>query len=263
MPSSTARCISISPSAAGAQLRVVAGRDRVEAEPERPVEHRGELDLLVAAQARVGGAPGGVLVHEVLDHVLVEPVGEVPDVERDADHVGGPAGVVGVLDRAAAARAGAVRRGVAREGEVDAGDVVTGLDGPGRGDRGVHAAGHGGEDLHPSSAPSPPGRVRPRGRSPRRPRPRRPASRCGRARTAASAAPPPRRSPSRAARARAAARRPSRPTRSSTRCRGRRAASAASRPRSRGSRGGRCRAAGARRAGRWRRRGGARRAPPR
>ena len=49
---------------------------------------------------------------------------EVPDVERDADHVGGPAGVVGVLDGAAAPRAGPVRRGVARQRQVDAGDVV-------------------------------------------------------------------------------------------------------------------------------------------
>ena len=146
---------------AGAQLRVVPGRHRVEAEAERPVQDGGELDLLVAAQARVGSAPGGVLVHEVVDHVLVEPFGQVPDVERDADHVGGPAGVVGVLDRAAAARARAVRRGVARQREVDAGDVVAGLGGPGGGDRGVHAAGHGGEDLHRSgSPPRRPARVR-------------------------------------------------------------------------------------------------------
>ena len=249
------------PSAPRAQLGVVAGRDRVEAEPERPVEHRGELDLLVAPQARVGRAPGGVLVHEVLDHVLVEPVGEVPDVERDADHVGGPAGVVRVLDRAAAAGARAVRRGVAREGEVDAGDVVAGLDGPGRGDRGVHAAGHGGEDLHrlfAARARSTAGPIASTTAS---------TSACGRG----VAEREPQRVPGgllvaahreqhvrglrdagRAGRAR-----------SSTRCRGRRAASAASRPRSRGSRGGRCRAAGARRAGRWHRRAGARRAPPR
>ena len=136
------------PVLAGAQLRVVAGRDRVEPQPERPVEHGGELDLLVAPQARVGCPAGGVLVHEVLDHVVVEPLGEVPDVERDADHVGGPAGVVGVLDRAAAAGAGAVRRGVAREREVDAGDVVARLDRAGRGDGGVDAAGHGSDHPH-------------------------------------------------------------------------------------------------------------------
>ena len=133
---------------AGAQLGVVAGGDGVEAEGQRPVEHGGELDLLVAAQARVGRAAGGVLVHEVLDHVLVEAVGEVPDVERDADDVGRAAGVVAVLDRAAAAGAGAVGRGVAREREVDAGDVVAGLDGAGRGDGRVDPAGHGGDDPH-------------------------------------------------------------------------------------------------------------------
>src|SRR5699024_1217017 len=42
-------------------LRVVPGRAGVEAERQRLVEERGELDLLVAAQARAGGAPGLVL----------------------------------------------------------------------------------------------------------------------------------------------------------------------------------------------------------
>ncbi len=84
---------------------------------------------------------------------------------------------------------------------------------------------------------------------------RRPASRCGRARTAATRGPAPRGRPSRAARGSAAARRPSRPTRWSTRCRGRPAAAAARRPRSRGTRSARCPAAGARSTGRGRRRG--------
>ena len=139
------------PVGAGAKRRVVAGRDRVEAERERPVQHGGELDLLVAAQTGVGGAPLGVLRHEVLDHVLVEAVGEVPDVERDADHVGGTAGVVGVLDRAAPAGTGAVGGRIARERQVDAGDVVAGLLGAGGGDGGVHSPGHGGDDSHPGS----------------------------------------------------------------------------------------------------------------
>ncbi len=242
MPWSTARCISISPSGAGAQLRVVAGGDRVEAEPQRPVEDGGELDLLVAAQARVGRAAGGVLVHEVLDHVLVEAVAQVPDVERDADDVGRPAGVVAVLDRAAAAGAGAVRRRVARQRQVDAGDVVAGLDRAGGGDGGVDAAGHGSDDLRHRFAARARSTTGPIASTTRVDVGA--GSRCGRARSAASAARPRRRGPSRAARARAGARRPSRPSRSSTRCRGRRAASAASRPRSRGSRGARCRAAG-------------------
>ena len=136
------------PVLAGLELRVVAGRDRVEAERHGPVEDGGELDLLVAAQAGVRGAAGGVLGHEVLDHVLVEPVAHVPDVERDADHVGGPAGVVGVLDGAAAAGTGAVALRVAGERQVDAGDVVPGLGGASGGHGGVDAAGHGSEHAH-------------------------------------------------------------------------------------------------------------------
>ena len=89
------------------QPGVVAGDDGVEAQCLRPVEDGGELDLLVAAQARVGGAAGRVLGHEVVDDIVREPVGEVPDVERDAQLVGDPPGVVRVLDAAAAARAAA------------------------------------------------------------------------------------------------------------------------------------------------------------
>ena len=58
--------------AVGAEPGVVAGDHGVEAERERPVQHRGELDLLVAAQARVRGTAGGVLGDEVVDHVGVE-----------------------------------------------------------------------------------------------------------------------------------------------------------------------------------------------
>src|ERR1700753_3404852 len=91
---------------------VVAGADGVEAQSHRPVEDGGDLDLLVAADAGVGGAARGVLGHEVFDDVGVEAFGHVPDIERDADHVGGAAGVAGVLQRAAAAGAGAVGAGV-------------------------------------------------------------------------------------------------------------------------------------------------------
>ncbi len=73
-----------------------------EAERDGPVQDRRELDLLVAPDARVGGPAGRVLGYEVPDDVGVEPFGHVPDVERDADHVGGAAGVPRVLQRAAA-----------------------------------------------------------------------------------------------------------------------------------------------------------------
>ncbi len=148
------------PVVTGPQLGVVAGGHRVEAQVQRAVEHRRELDLLVAAQAGVRRPAGGVLGHEVLDHVLVEAVAQVPDVEGDPDDVGGPAGVVAVLDRAAAARPAAVGLRVAREREVDAGDVVAGLGGAGGSDGRVHPAGHGGEDLHQPSLRCPALRAR-------------------------------------------------------------------------------------------------------
>ena len=69
MAGSTARCSS-RPVGAVDEPRVVAGGDRVEAERERLVEDGGELDPLVAAQARVGRAAGGVLGDEVVDDVL-------------------------------------------------------------------------------------------------------------------------------------------------------------------------------------------------
>src|SRR5690606_6496308 len=114
-------------------------------ERQRPVEHRGELDLLVAPQARVGRAAGRVLGHEVLDHVALETFGHVPDVERDADDVGRPPGVARVLDRAAAPGPGAVGLGVRGQGQMDTSDVVTGLGDPGGGHGGVDAARHGGK----------------------------------------------------------------------------------------------------------------------
>ena len=121
---------------------VVAGAHRVEAERHGPVQDRRELDLLVAAQAGVRGAARGVLGDEVLDHVPVESFGHVPDVERDADHVGGPAGVPRVFQRAAAASSGPVGLGVGGQRQMDAGHVVTRVHRPGRGGGGVHPARH-------------------------------------------------------------------------------------------------------------------------
>ena len=141
------------PVGAGAQLRVVTGDHCVEAERDRPVEHGRELDLLVAAQAGVGRAALGVLLQEVLDDVLVEAVAHVPDVERDPDDVGCTPGVVGVLDRAAAASTRAVGLRVAREGQVDAGDVVPLLGGACCGHCRVHAARHRCQDPHQLVAP--------------------------------------------------------------------------------------------------------------
>src|SRR5690606_29908675 len=137
--------VDAAPQHSALQPSVVAGGDGVESERESAVEHRRELDLLVAAQTRVGGAARGVLLDEVLHHVAVEPLGHVPHVERDADHVGGPPRVPRVLDGAAAAGAGTVGLRVGRQCEVHAGDVVTGLGDASGGHSGIDAAGHGGK----------------------------------------------------------------------------------------------------------------------
>src|SRR4029453_6738805 len=123
-------------------LRVVPGADRVEAERERAVEHRSELDLLVAAWAGVWGATRRVLGNEVVDDVFAEALSQIPDIERDADHVRRSAGIPRVLEGAAAPRAGAERLGIAREREMDPHNVVPGLCRAGCSDGRIHAAGH-------------------------------------------------------------------------------------------------------------------------
>ena len=132
----------------GHDRRVVAGRDRVEAERERLLEQGRELDALVAAHARVGGATGGVLGHEVIDHVGLEALGEVPYVVRNADDVGRALGIHRILDGAAPAGTGAQRAGVAAEGEVHPDDVVAGVDRARGGDGGVHSSAHGCQYAH-------------------------------------------------------------------------------------------------------------------
>ena len=152
---------------AGLDAGVVAGADGVEPEGDGLVQQRRELDVLVAAHARVRGPAGLVLGDEVGDDGLLEPLGQVPHVVRDAQHVGRAAGVAGVLDRAAPARAGAELVPRAGQGHVHADDVVPGVDRARRGDRGVDAAGQGGQDAHQDTARR--SRARRRGRGRRRP----------------------------------------------------------------------------------------------
>ena len=134
--------------AVGADRGVVAGAHGVEAEQPGTVHEGGELDPLVAAHAGVGGAAGGVLGQEVLDDEVVEVVGEVPHVVRDADAVCGTPGVGGVLDGAASPGAGAGLVPVLGQGHVDADDLVARLGRAGRGDGRVDPTTHRCEHLH-------------------------------------------------------------------------------------------------------------------
>ena len=146
----------------GRRPQPCAGRRSGRCRPRRsrghgPVEQRSELDALVAAQARVRGAAGGVLRDEVVDDLHREARAEVPHVEGDADPVGDAAGVHRVLDRAAAAGTRAERAGVAVQRQVDAGDVVPGIDRARGGDRGVDPSAHRGQHLHADQAKRPAG----------------------------------------------------------------------------------------------------------
>ncbi len=125
----------------------MAGGDGVEAQRQRASRQRRELDSLVAPHARIRGLAAFVGRHEVVDHVFFEAVGEIPDVERDVEHVGDAPGVTGVLLRAAAPRSGAQRARRGRQRQVHADDVVTRVDHPRGGDRRVDAAAH--RDEHP------------------------------------------------------------------------------------------------------------------
>ena len=135
------------------QPRVVAGGDGVEAERQRAGRQRGELDPLVAPHAGVGRLAAGVGRHEVVDHVLFELVREIPDVERNVEHVGDPAGVAGILLRAAAPRSGAQRPRRGRQRQVHADHVVARIDHPGGGDRRVDAPAHRDQYPHYSTTP--------------------------------------------------------------------------------------------------------------
>src|SRR5690606_36781416 len=106
------------------------------------VQQRGELYLLVAAQARVGGAACGALGYEVLYHVLAEPLRHRPDVEREAEPVGDAAGIAGVLEGAAAAGVLPQGGGGLAEHQVHTDHLVAGVEHPGRRDGRVDTAAH-------------------------------------------------------------------------------------------------------------------------
>ena len=133
---------------AAGQARVVAGGHGVEPQGQGPGEEGVELDALIAAHAGIGGAPGPVLGQEVGHDALLELLGQVPHVEGDAQDLGGPAGVGGVLDGAAPARAAARGGALAGQGHVHGDDVVPGLHGTRGRDGGIDSARQCRQDAH-------------------------------------------------------------------------------------------------------------------
>ena len=121
---------------------VVPGRHHVDPQLVGAPQERPELDLAVAARARVRRAPCLVLGHEVLDHGRSELVRQVHDLERDPGdprHLGG----VRPGDRPAAPVLHAVQ---VHEVHVRTHDVVSLLLEQTRGDRRIDPARH--RDQH-------------------------------------------------------------------------------------------------------------------
>ena len=127
---------------------VVPGGDRVEAQGHRAVEQCRELDLLVAAQARVGGLAVLVGPHEVVDDLFFKAVREVPHVKRDTQVVAHAARVGGVLQGTAAAGRLARLLRVLAQCKVHADNVVARLHQARSSDRGVHSPAHGRQYSH-------------------------------------------------------------------------------------------------------------------
>ena len=127
---------------------VMPGGDSIEAQGHRAVQQRRELDLLVAAQARVGGLAVFVGPHEVVDDFCLEAVGEVPHVKRDAQVVAHSARVGGVFQRTAAAGGLARLLRVLAQRKVHAHDVVARLHQARSSDRGVDSPAHGRQYSH-------------------------------------------------------------------------------------------------------------------
>ena len=117
-------------------------RSRRASAPKTPraLEQVVELEALVAGDAGNRRAPREIGVGEGLDHLAREALGVVRDVEADAEALGDPPRIVGVLERAAA-------RAAARESRIVTPIASAArLDQQRRGDRGVDAARHRDDD---------------------------------------------------------------------------------------------------------------------
>ena len=81
----------------------MAGSDAVGADLARGDEQLIELEMVVAERAGDGRASGEILLDEGADDVALEALLLVDDVVRDVEVLGDAAGVVDIIDRAAAA----------------------------------------------------------------------------------------------------------------------------------------------------------------
>ena len=101
-------------------------------------------NLIFSLQVKqgLGVWSGGIGGNELVDDVVLEAIGEVPDIERDPEDIGRSTRIGGVLTRTTSARTGPERTGRSRQRQVHPDDLVAGLDGTGRGNGRVDATAH-------------------------------------------------------------------------------------------------------------------------
>ena len=142
-----------------------SGRSQTASKPSASARSSSVSNLMCSLQRThgLGVRPAAYSARKSATTVCSKLLGQVPDVVRDAQHVRRAARVVGVLDRAAAARPGAELVAVARQRHVHADDVVTRVARARGGHGGVDPAGQGCQHAHRS-------RVRGRAKDPPTPR---------------------------------------------------------------------------------------------
>jgi hypothetical protein len=120
------------------------------AEPDGALEQRRKLQVAVAVRARQRRPPARVLPHEVRDDGLLELPLEVDDVVGESEDAGDTPRVVEIVERATAPEFRSAVLGPALVVELhrQTDDVMTLLAEQGRGNGGIHAAGHGHDDPH-------------------------------------------------------------------------------------------------------------------
>ena len=124
----------------------MAGGQRLGAQLARRVQQVGELHFLIAAHAGDRRFAPRIAVGEILDHALAEAAFVIQHIMGNAEALGHALGVIDV--GAGAAGALARRRlvfGIKLQG--DAHHVIALALEQRRGDGGIHAAGHGGDDT--------------------------------------------------------------------------------------------------------------------
>src|SRR6478672_1990117 len=130
-----------------ANLRVMAGRDEVGAEPERVLEEGAKLDLGVAQHVRIRGPAGAIFRQKLVEHPLLVLGRKVDCLDVDTDAIGNCDGLDQVLARRAVL-IGIVVFPVLHE---QADDIVPLLFEQKRSNRRIDPAGHSDDDPFTSS----------------------------------------------------------------------------------------------------------------